>query len=432
MATVDQTVALPRARTHFLSPRAQFILLFVALPLSWFAGLAVLFWPAVAFLFLLSFLAHRRLELPRRFGIWLLFLAWIPLSAFQLDEVGDALVFLQRYLVIVAATLVFLYVFNAPRARLPDATIVNGLAVYWAILVLGGVLVVVAPEVDYHSPAELMVPGRLGAIPYIHSSLHVRFADIQSVLGFPVGRPTIFFTATNAWGAMIAILTPFAFGALEQAASPLRRRLLQVLLVLSVVPIVVSLNRGLWIALSAAAAYVALQSSLRLNLRWLAWLVGLLTVVVALLFVTPLGDLISDRVTTPTDSNASRGAIYEEAFAGIRESPLIGHAGPRPAQQNPGGPPVGTHSHLLFISFSHGIPALLLFLGWLVLTFVRSGRLSGPAFWAHVALLVFFVQSPYYLLEAHLVIVMVAAALIWRTLAARSPAAPPLVPASQP
>ena len=423
MATVDQSLAIPRSQPRLISRRALFVLLFVGLTLSWFLGLAVVFWPAVAFFFLLSFLANRRLEFPRYFGIWLLFLAWVLISGFGLEDGSGALVFAQRFFVIAAATLVFLFVFNSPRSSLPDSTVVNALAVYWAILIVGGLAAALAPAISYHSPAEALVPGGLLSNPYIHGSLHVRFADVQSVLGFPVGRPSIFFTATNAWGAMVALLTPFAFAALEQATSTSRRRLLQGLLVLSIVPIVVSLNRGVWLALGAAALYVAVRAALRLNLRSLGYVAGFLGVIAALLIATPLGTLTSDRLTTPTDSNQSRGAIYEEAFAGIREAPLLGYSGPKPAQRNPGGPPVGTHSHLLFLAFSHGVPALLFFLIWIGITLIRSARMSGPPFWAHVAVLVFLVESPYYLLEAHLVVVMIAAALVWRLLAAGSPAA---------
>lgn len=431
MATIDHTLALPRTRPHLISRRTQFVLLFVGLSLSWFVGVGAFFWPAVAFLFALSFLANRRLDFPRYFGIWLVFLVWVLISAFGLDGGNGGLVFAQRYLGILAATILFLFVFNASRSSLPDSTVVNGLAVYWAILVVGGVVAILAPSISYHTPAEQLVPGGLLSNPFVHGTLHVRFADIQSLFGFPIGRPAIFFGATNAWGAMVAILTPFALAALEQAGSPLRRRLLQGLLVVSVVPIVVSLNRGMWLALGVTAVYVGVRFALRLKVRSLAWLLGLVAVVGALLFATPLGALTTERIATPSNSNESRGSIYKESIAGIVESPLIGHGGPRPNQRNIEGPPLGTHSHLLFLGFSHGIPALLLFLGWLGLTLVRSSRMSGPPFWSHVAILVFFIESPYYLLEAHLVVVMVAAALVWRVLASPSPTTDPNLRASR-
>lgn len=415
MATADYSMAL--APPRLVRPERQVPLLFASLALSWFLGLAAFFWIIVAFCLSLSFLIRRELAFPRRFGIWLLFLAWVALSAFELNHSGGALVFGQRYLNILAATVIFLWIFNATRSALPDTAIVNGLVLYWAILVCGGMVAILAPGVSFHTPAEHLVPGSLLSNGYLYSSLHARFADVQALFGFPVGRPMIFFSATNAWGAMVALLTPFVFSALEQPMVPLRRKLIQGLLVLSVVPIVVSLNRGMWIALCVAAVYVAVRFAIRLNFRSVAWLAGLAGVIVVLIFSTPLGGLIGARITTPTQSNESRTTLYDEAAAGIKKSPLLGHGGPRPAELNPDGPPVGTHSHLLFLAFSHGLPALAFFLAWFGLTFLRSGRLKGAGFWAHVALLVFFVESPYYLLEAHLVVAMMAAALIWRRLA---------------
>jgi hypothetical protein len=416
MAALDHTAALPRVTPRMFSSETGFVLLFVGLSLSWFFGLGTVYWPIVAFFVVLSLLSASKLTVPRRFGVWLLFLAWLPLSAVQIADAGSVAVFAQRYIGILAATAIFLYVFNASRDALPDSVIVNALALYWLILVVGGLIAVVLPTIAYHSPAEQLVPRSLVDVPYIHDGLHVKFADVQDLFGFPVGRPSIFFSATNAWAAMVGLLTPFAFGAVAQAKSLWRRRALRAAIGLSIVPVVVSLNRGLWIALSVLALYVAVRLALQLKLRSLAWLFALAGVTVALIFVTPLGSLFNERVTTTPNSNESRGQIYREAIDGIEASPVIGYGGTRPSRSDPDGPPVGTHSELAFLAFAHGIPALLLFLGWCILTLLRSGRgLSGPVFWAHLAILVFLVEAPYYLLEAHLVVFMIAAALIWRS-----------------
>ncbi|MDP8911038.1 MAG: O-antigen ligase family protein, partial [Actinomycetota bacterium] len=420
MATLDHAIALPQTARATATQARRFVLLFPALAISWFLGVSAFFWLAVAFAMVLGFTLRRDVVFPPRFGIWLLFLAWVPLSALQLQEGGDALVFLQRYFGVIAATIVFLYVFNSSRARLPDSTVVNALAVYWAILVVGGFVAMVFATVSYHSPAEQVLPGSLLANPYVHGTVHVRFADVQAFLGFPVGRPQMFFGATNAWGAMVALLTPFALAAVRQARTVARRRVLQALLVLSIVPIVVSLNRGMWLALGISFAYVAVRFALQLNMRALAGFVGVVAASGALLVTTPLGGLISERLEHG-HSNESREALYREALAGTKESPLIGYGGPRPSVESPKGPPVGTHSHVFFLLFSHGIPAFVLFMGWLALTLLRSLReTSGPAFWAHVSVLVFLIESPYYLLEAHLLVVMIAAALVWRTVASPS------------
>jgi hypothetical protein len=84
---------------------------------------------------------------------------------------------------------------------------------------------------------------------------------------------------------------------------------------------------------------------------------------------------------------------------------------------------VGTHSELFFLSISYGVPVAMLFLAWFGLTFIRGGRAaSGPRFWAHVAILVFLMEAPYYLLEMHLAVAMIIAAFIWRNIV--SPEAP--------
>jgi hypothetical protein len=102
----------------------------------------------------------------------------------------------------------------------------------------------------------------------------------------------------------------------------------------------------------------------------------------------------------------------------------VGYGGPIPSEK-PTAPPVGTHSQLFFVAISYGIPAAVFFMTWFGLTFLRAGRaVSGPRFWAHVALLVFLMETPYYLLEMHLVIAMIIAAFIWRDILRPPPTQP--------
>ena len=406
--------ALPALRERSVAvPRGHLAALFIAFALSWFLGASAFFWPIVAFVLLLGMLVRGSVAVPGQLGLWLVVVAWVPLSALQLEEAKDGLVFAHRYLNLLAATVVFLWVFNSSRKRLPDSAIVNALTLYWAILVVGGYVGVLLAGVSYHSPFEQLLPEGLRANAFLHGSVHVQFADVQAFLGYPVGRPMVFSTATNAWGAIVALLTPFAFAAIRQSSSAARRRLLQALLVLSVVPIVISLNRGLWLALILAAAYVAMRFALRFDLRALAWFIAAAGVSAALLVTTPLGGLISQRLEHG-HSNENRELLYREAFEGVKQSPLLGFGAPRPSKAQPKGPPVGTHSEIFFLSYSYGIPALIFFLAWFAATFLRAARGSGPLFWAHVTLLIFFIESPYYLLEAHLVILMIVCALVWR------------------
>jgi polysaccharide biosynthesis protein PslJ len=249
----------------------------------------------------------------------------------------------------------------------------------------------------------------------------VRFAQVHTFLGHPVGRPSALFSFTNSWGAMVALLTPFAIAALSQAKTVLRRRTMEALLLASVVPIVVSLNRGLWLSLTLGFAYVSVRAAVRAELRAVAALLAGAGVATVLLVATPLGGLVSERLADP-HSNEVRRVLYEEAIERTRDSPLVGFGGPQPSMENPNAPPVGTHSQLSFVLVSHGIPGLVLFVLWFVITFVRGARATSDVFWGHVAILIFLIQTPYYLLNTpHAFVVMIAAAMIWRD-AAGSPA----------
>jgi polysaccharide biosynthesis protein PslJ len=403
--------------------RAQLLTLVVAsFPLWWLAGLFAFVWPIVAFFLLLALIRQGNLIFPRGFGLWFLLLGWAPLSVLALSGDNAPFLLAHRLAVLTAATVVFLYIFNSSRETLPDAVIVDVLTLFWTMLVIGGFVAMAFPTVSFHSPFELLLPAGLVANQFVHNLVHVDFAQVQTFLGYPVGRPSPFFTFTNAWGSGVALLTPIAVAGLAQTRSPLRRRLLATLLVLSVIPIVVSLNRGVWLALTLALAYAAIRFALARRLHAVAGLVGLVGVVLVLLFLTPLGGLASERLAHP-HSNEAREALYQESIDRTKESPLIGHGGPLPAEETTVNAPVGTHSELFFLSISYGVPAVVFFFAWFALTFLRSGRAaSGPRFWAHVSILVFLMEAPYYLLEMHLAVAMIIAAFIWRDVV--RPAAP--------
>jgi polysaccharide biosynthesis protein PslJ len=405
----------PLARAHVL------MLVVATFPLWWLAGLFAFVWPIVAFFLLLALIRQGDVVFPRGFGLWFLLLTWAPLSALQLSGDNAPFLFAHRLAILTAATVVFLYIFNSSRKTLPDSAIIDALTLFWAMLIVGGFIAMMAPTLSFRSPFELLLPASLVANPFVHDLVHVEFAQVQTFLGYPVGRPSPFFAFTNAWGGAVALLTPIALAGLAQTTSLLRRRLLVTLLVLSVIPIVVSLNRGVWLALTLAMAYAAIRFALARRLHAVAALVGLIGVVLILTFLTPLGGLISDRLAHP-HSNEGRQALYDEALERTKESPLIGYGGPIAAEETTG-PSVGTHSELFFLSISYGVPVAMLFLAWFGLTFIRGGRAaSGPRFWAHVAILVFLMEAPYYLLEMHLAVAMIIAAFIWRNIV--SPEAP--------
>lgn len=386
--------------------------LFMGLPVWWLVGASHFVWPVVAGLMVLGLLLRRDVRIPGNLAIWALFLAWMLVSALALDSAGRAQGFVLRFAFYCSAGIVYLYLVNSPR--ISSRAIANALAGYWLLVVFGGYLAILFPTVSFHTPVERLIPSGLLANEYIHHMTHARFSEVQDFLGYPLGRPTTFFTYTNGWGSAFALLSPFAVAAFAQTRSRRWRRILGVAFPLSVVPVIVSLNRGLWISLIVAALYmvVRLLGSQRTGLALRALCV---TAVAALVIAaSPLGGLIEERLAHG-HSNDARAALYEETFARISQSPLIGYGAPRPAEGSSYLDSVGTQGQVLYLVFSHGYPGLLLFLGFLGDALVRSRRASSPASVAgHVAVLIGVVQAPFYGLQMQMFIIVAAAVVALR------------------
>jgi hypothetical protein len=135
--------------------------------------------------------------------------------------------------------------------------------------------------------------------------------------------------------------------------------------------------------------------------------------------------VVSDRLATP-HSNVTRGSLYVEAAENVLDSPLLGFGAPRPSERNPNSPPVGTHGQFWLVLYSHGIPGMVLFVGWLVYAFWQTQRRRSTLhLWMSVVLLIALIQLPYYgMLPVPIHLVMVAAALSWREALAESRAKP--------
>jgi hypothetical protein len=220
------------------------------------------------------------------------------------------------------------------------------------------------------------------------------------------------------------MLTPTCLAALAANPSKTWARLLKATLGLSIVPMVFSLDRGLWLSLLAGFAYAAVRFGVLHDMRRVARVVGAVLVVGALVAVTPLGGLVSGRFSHKT-GDTSRLARDQVAQSQIASSPVLGYGAP---QQNTAAThtkkSVGTESEVFMLLYSHGVPALLIFMSWFAYTIVRTAKQrsrSSPAiFWIHVALLVAVVQAPYYELTERIPFMLVFAAILYRDIATQS------------
>jgi hypothetical protein len=398
--------------------------IFLGLPLWWLAGLSFFMWPLIVAPIVYPLLRRGELRAPRRFGIWLLFIGWMIASGVELNSPTRMIAWSWRLSFYISGTILFLWIYNATRDRVPTRAVINGMAGFWVAVIYGGWLAVVYPTLQLNSPAEYVFPHSLLNNTYFYSHVHLQVAEVQRFLGFNEGRPQTFFAYTNAWGSTCAMLTPIALAAL--AAKPGRTwgRVLKITMGLSVVPIIFSLNRGLWLSLGIGLAYAAVRFGALRDIRRVMRVLGAVVVVGLIIAVSPLGGLVSGRFSHQT-GDTSRLARDQVAQTQIAASPLLGYGAP---QQNTAlthtQKSVGTESEIFLLLFSHGVPALFLFGAWMMYTIVRSGRTrsrDSPAlFWVHVALIVAFVQSPYYELTERIPFMLAFAALLYRDMAWQS------------
>jgi hypothetical protein len=71
-------------------------LLFAGLPIWWALGAAYFIWPLLTFPLILTLLVRGDVRLPPRYGLWLLFIAFMFLASLQLETTLSVGLFLYR------------------------------------------------------------------------------------------------------------------------------------------------------------------------------------------------------------------------------------------------------------------------------------------------------------------------------------------------
>ncbi len=389
--------------------------LFLGFPLWWFLGLGSFIWPIMAVPMAFSLLARERVRVPRGFGLYLLFMMWMLASALQISGPDRMIGFIFRAMLYGSAGITGLYIYNAPKRLLPTNTVVKVMACFWVIVVAGGLLGIMAPTWEFSTLMEKLIPGRLLANDFVATLVHPTTAQIQTFLGYEVPRPRAPFVYTNDWGGNYALLVPFLVAAWSQIRSLARRNLLRLLAVVSLLPVVFSLNRMLWLCLVVTAVYASLRFALRGRKGGVQGVLAFVAVFCMVFTFGPTRQLIDDRIATP-HSNQGRAILYKEAADSVQKSPLLGYGGPRPSQANPNLPSVGTQGQFWLVLFSHGIPGALLFVSFFAYACWRTRKARSPiALWCHVVVVLALVQMPFYgLLPSQLNIIMIAIALASR------------------
>ena len=353
------------------------------------------------------------MRVPQGFGLWLAFLFWMLLSATQLDEARRWYAFSYRGVLYLSMTVMFVYVYNLPRSAMPTRRIMLALALFWAA-VIGFGFAALGPQLPAHHPRVPAAARAAGQQPVRPGPVQPQAGpgpDLHRLRPHPAGGPV----HLHQRGGAVGLLTPMALAALGLVRSYLVRNAIRLLLVASLVPIVISANRGLWVGLAAGLVYAAVRVALRGNARALLAIVGFLAVATALVAFTPLDRYVGDRLAHQ-HSNERRESLGAQAVTGALERPLLGYGGPRESSETPNAPDIGTHGQVYLVIFSHGVPGLAFFLGWWLLVLWISRRAAtGPPLWCHVMLLIGVLEFLYYdMMPTQLHLMMVVAAVAWR------------------
>ncbi|MEM8922997.1 MAG: hypothetical protein AAGD35_05800 [Actinomycetota bacterium] len=392
-------------------PHWPLSMMVVAYPLWFFLGLGGFMWVVMAVPMAAALTRRRNIVLPRGMGLWVLFLVAVLGSAFSVDAVDRFAGYLLRLGYYVGATVVCVYLLNGDRS-VSIGRIVRSFTLLWMATIACGYLAIVLGDLSFRSPMWYLMPPALLENDLINTLVTPGFADLQDIIGVPIPRPKAPFPYTNSWGSMVALGTPFALMALHDERAGLSPRLVRFALVAAVIPGVVSLNRGLWLSLGIGVLYVGFRLGVA-GRHGAVMRLGVVAMVgLALLVVTPLGDLVSSRLDTG-HSNEDRMALAVAAIEGATERPFFGWGAPRP---NGNQPAIGSHGQMWMVTFSHGFVGAVAYVGALFIFWYRTRRQwSISGLWAHTVIVIAVSQMPYYLMIPHaLFVVMAAVALAFR------------------
>jgi len=343
--------------------------IFPMFPLWWLLGLGGFVYPIAGMVLIGWVLGHRRLMIPPSTGLFVLFLGWVLLSFTQLDSGPRGIVFFYRFFAYVAAVRLLIYVIN--ERRVTREWIIRMVGIFWIMCVIGGWVGLLIPT--FRMPATLasiLFPRSLSQNEFLGQLIRPGVAQLQVFLGFPLPRPKTFFGYTNDWGGNLGLLTPFFVVAFLRTKNLRRRRIGKIMLVVAVPPIVISVNRGLWISIALYVVYLAVRGLMAGRAKQAG--AGLVLGAIVLgIVVSPLGSIVQSRLES-TDADTREG-IYQEAIDGAFERPILGWGGPRPSS-NPESPAIGTHGHIFLLIFSHGFVGAALFCAWLLAAVVLAAR----------------------------------------------------------
>jgi hypothetical protein len=423
-------------------PAWPLVALLVGYPVWWALGVADYMFVVLAIPMawrLYSWRAHGRrlLRLPPGFSLWLLFLVCMLAGAATLSlaapgsvnsPLGNrAIAFADRGASYLAVTVLLLFAGNMTERELPRRHLAWLLGLVGIYAIAGGVGGVLDPSFQFTSPLALVIPKGFQSNTLVQSWMHPGFAQVQGVLGVAEGRPKAPFDYTNDWGDCLSILLPWLLVAWADTRK--HRRMAMAVLVVAFVPIVYSLDRGLWIGIAVSLCYLAFRFAARGRLGLLGALGAGTVLAILVILASPLHSIITQRLAHQ-NSNSIRSSLSVAALKDAEASPLIGYGDGRHVQGSSSsiavGPSancaqcgqagVGSNGQLWLLLVCDGFLGAALYLGFFAYGIWRYRRDRTPYGLAGVLVLLlsFVYMFAYVAVVAPLAFTMLAYALLWR------------------
>lgn len=413
--------------------------LLVLYPLWWALGMGTLIVFVLALVMAVELYRRRPILVPPGFGIWLLFLMWVMASTVMLsanppgtlpDTVSGRAVSVAFNLAgYFSATVILLYAGNLAEEEFPRRRLVRQLGFLFVVVLCGGLLGTFAPRFGFTSVVETLLPQQIAQNGFVRSLVHPASAQLQEVLGFTSPRPAAPFGYTNTWGNALALLLGWFVVSWIKDASPGRRVFGVLGLALAAIPVVYSLNRGLWAGLALIVVVTAVRLALRGRLAVIGALVVGAVLAGVIVLASPLGEIIQARFDNPK-SNAIREFTLDRTLDVLEESPVLGFGATRAAlgssnsiavgadQDCPrcGNPTLGSNGQLWLLLIAQGIGGAALFIGFFLRSLWAYRRDRTPIGDAGLLALVMplFFMFVYNALTMPLVISFLSLALLWR------------------
>jgi hypothetical protein len=360
---------------------------------------------------------------------------------------GRGLSLLLRMIQLATATIFLLYIVNLTKQEVSQRRILKWMAALFLITVAGGLLALASPHFEFTSPVELLLPHRIATNVYVNSLVHPAAAQVQNVLGFQAPRPAAPWGYTNLWGNNLSLLMVwFCVYMWEPKLVRNHFRLLLVLIV-ALVPIVYSLNRGLWFGVIVSIAFIMLRLARRGDIR--ATLITMTAIAIGgvLFLATPLNHIVEQRASHGK-SNSIRAFVDRKSFDGALASPLIGWGdgrkvigssssiavGPSSSCTQCGQVNVGSAGEIWLVMFNQGLLGAAMYVGFFVVVWWRL-RFDTSLIGAGarlITLLTVFYTFFYNNLPTGLMISMLSIGIASRNLIAPPPDQTPALKTAQP